>query len=494
MKFTILSHAGMLIEAGAVRLVTDPWLLGSCYWRSWWHYPPPPEPLIRQLNATHIYITHLHWDHFQGPSLRKLFARDIKVLVPKATFPRMVHDLRSIGFLNVQEIPHGASLDLGDLKVTSYQFGVPLDSCLVATDGKTTLVDANDCKLMGGPLRQLRRRHPRVDFVFRSHSSANPFPHCLRTDNPEWLRVREKEDYMEEFLAFAEVLGARYAIPFASNHCFLHRETLRFNETVVSPLMVKEHFDAHKQGDSACVVMIPGDWWDDCEGFHLQEHDYFTDRDKHLAALQAQHAAKLEAYYALEKTYEEKLPWKGFRMYFERLLHALPLGFSRICGIRVVFRVLGKQPQHWLVDFRRRVVEDHKDTCPPCAFVVEMHPIVLRDCAGKKMFGGCSASKRLVFEIRDGTLEDVFKYDLVVGLYESDHFPIRKLLGPRFVSGWVRRWREALLYTRALFDLKVRRRPPVPADLIRTARGWRRRNGALPRAEVVSSGTTVASS
>lgn len=54
MKFTILSHAGLEVESDGRSLVIDPWLVGSCYWRSWWNYPPPRE-LIRRLRPDFIY-------------------------------------------------------------------------------------------------------------------------------------------------------------------------------------------------------------------------------------------------------------------------------------------------------------------------------------------------------------------------------------------------------------------------------------------------------
>src|SRR6516164_11760703 len=85
MKFTILSHAGLLVEHAGTRLVCDPWLLGSCYWRSWWNFPEPDPELIAELRADYIYLTHLHWDHFHGPSLRRLFHPATRVLIPRCS-------------------------------------------------------------------------------------------------------------------------------------------------------------------------------------------------------------------------------------------------------------------------------------------------------------------------------------------------------------------------------------------------------------------------
>ena len=68
-----------------------------------------------------------------------------------------------------------------------------------------------------------------------SHSSASAYPWCVETEDPSVLAYRSNEDYMRDFSETARLLGARYAVPFASAHCFLHRDTIGYNDTVVSP-------------------------------------------------------------------------------------------------------------------------------------------------------------------------------------------------------------------------------------------------------------------
>ena len=94
MKVRVLGHACLYIEHLDVRLLIDPWLIGSCYWRSWWNYPEVPADLLEQIHPTHIYITHLHWDHYHGPSLRRFLGDDPVILLPKSPTVRMVKDMR----------------------------------------------------------------------------------------------------------------------------------------------------------------------------------------------------------------------------------------------------------------------------------------------------------------------------------------------------------------------------------------------------------------
>src|SRR5690606_433537 len=68
MEFTVLSHAGLSVSGAGTTLLCDPWLVGSCYWRSWWNYPPPSEELVASLRPDVISLSHIHWDHFHGVS------------------------------------------------------------------------------------------------------------------------------------------------------------------------------------------------------------------------------------------------------------------------------------------------------------------------------------------------------------------------------------------------------------------------------------------
>ena len=113
MKFTIISHACIYIEFEGIKLLIDPWIIGSCYWRSWWNYPKVNPKLIEDLRPTHIYITHLHWDHYHGPSLRKFEKFNPQIIFPKHFNKRMLGDCkRDFKFTNTIEIDHGKEYKL----------------------------------------------------------------------------------------------------------------------------------------------------------------------------------------------------------------------------------------------------------------------------------------------------------------------------------------------------------------------------------------------
>lgn len=460
MKVTVFSHASMLIENQRTKLMTDPWLLGSCYWRSWWNYPKPLPYTGRVEDLSYIYISHHHWDHFHGPSLRVL-PQSATVLVPKAHHTLLIEDLLGFGFKNIVEMPHGKTFVLeSGLKLTSYHFGLSLDSTLVIENGETTIVNMNDCKITGLPLRQFLKRHPRVDLLFRSHSSASVYPHCVDAEDERDLQYRTNQDYMTEFLRSAEIIKPRYAIPFASNHCYLHKETIRYNSTIVSPLDVKGYFDRHKPEGTDCHVMMAGDVWDSKEGFHLQGADHFTNRQAYLQEYAKEVAPKLEAYYLEED--KVTLPFSKFKAYFSGVLEKLPLISRSIFRPVVAFQRMSVPDNYWIVDFGRRSVYETTELPSGWSIVIKTHPAVLRDCLQKRMFTVFMPSKRLSVQLAKGALKDLFILTQVLEMVEYGYFPLVNTLNHRFITAWLRRWREVIHYMGIAAKMFLRRKKEDP--------------------------------
>ncbi len=100
MYLQTIGHASILIRDvnHCPILLTDPWLVGSTYWRSWWIQNYPDKNLRDELqNVPNVYITHEHPDHFHMPSIRTLGNK------PQYFFPQLpetgfISYLRSHGF------------------------------------------------------------------------------------------------------------------------------------------------------------------------------------------------------------------------------------------------------------------------------------------------------------------------------------------------------------------------------------------------------------
>ena len=59
-------------EEGRPVLVTDPWLMGTCYFGSWGLDRPLADELALVLASEYLWISHGHPDHFHVPSLALL--------------------------------------------------------------------------------------------------------------------------------------------------------------------------------------------------------------------------------------------------------------------------------------------------------------------------------------------------------------------------------------------------------------------------------------
>jgi L-ascorbate metabolism protein UlaG (beta-lactamase superfamily) len=108
---TWIGHATVLIELGGARLLTDPLLRGRLgHLRR--HGPPPAAAALERLDA--ILISHLHLDHLDLPSLRRL-PRTTRLLVPRGAGGF----LRRHGFPHAEELAAGDRVEVAGLDVTA---------------------------------------------------------------------------------------------------------------------------------------------------------------------------------------------------------------------------------------------------------------------------------------------------------------------------------------------------------------------------------------
>jgi len=455
LEFKILSHAGLAVSSGDVSLVFDPWLVGSCYWRSWWNYPPVPDDLVSGLKPSFICLSHIHWDHFHGPTLR-MFSRDTPVIVPRGHADKMKRDLAFNGFKNVVELRHGQAFDLAPgFRITSYQFFPYLDSAIMIECEGKTLLNANDAKFMAGPLRQILRRHPSIDFVFRSHSSANGRM-CYEVVDDRSAVVDDDSAYLASFAAFVRRTNARYAIPFASNHCFLHKEVFSLNATIKTPQMVEKYFDARGISEPEVKVMVTGDSWSSERGFQIdpQGREFFDDRQLHLQSYRERMAPVLEKFYAEEASARVSLA--EVEAYFRKFRAAMPLGarwYFRGYPIAFVLEA-GESRTIFEVDLFRGHVRELSATNSTEPLELHTSTFIFKQAMDVDLFALIPISKRVRFRVTRRTKGRMEFLNHLWCLYEYEVPPTGKLTF-RFFETWLLRWREVFLYMRIAKDIAL---------------------------------------
>lgn len=126
-RVTYVGHATTLVELDGARLLTDP-ILRSRVGPLRRHGPPPPPGLTDGLSA--VLVSHLHHDHADLPSLRRL-DRDVPMLVA----PRAGRFLARRGFTAVSELAPGDSVRVGEVTVTATEAVHPTERRLERDSG-----------------------------------------------------------------------------------------------------------------------------------------------------------------------------------------------------------------------------------------------------------------------------------------------------------------------------------------------------------------------
>jgi L-ascorbate metabolism protein UlaG (beta-lactamase superfamily) len=108
MRLTFVGHSTVLIELDGVRILTDP-LLRDRFVHARRRVPPVDPALVTDVDV--VVVSHVHHDHLDRPSLRKV-ARNATVVVPRGA-RRLVP--RSVG--RVEEIAEGETLSVRGLAI-----------------------------------------------------------------------------------------------------------------------------------------------------------------------------------------------------------------------------------------------------------------------------------------------------------------------------------------------------------------------------------------
>ena len=460
MRFQILSHAGLLVECQGKQLICDPWLLGSCYWRSWWNYPPVKKELIESLKPDYIYLTHIHWDHFHAVSLKK-FHKDTPIIIPKDHLERFKQDLIHSGFDNIIEISHGEKYSLTEgFDITSYQFNFVTDSGLIIEGDDTTLFNANDAKFVSGPLSQILQRHPNIDFLFRSHSSANARA-CFDITDDKDSNNENLGIYPNAFCNFTNKVKPKFVIPFASNCCHLHKDVYHFNDIVQTPVIIRDHFNScreEKNLDTQLQVMVSGDTWDSKEGFAISPEDYFSQRKEKIAQYREENEHKLQSFYVKEE--KTTMPLAIMERYFIPFSKNLPFPVRVLFKNKPILFILksGEKKYCFLVDLYKKNVRPIKDndlTSYPLQILTSTY--IMRNATAKKMMSSIGLSKRVIFRADTENMKTLRLLNHIFYLYDYGMFPLSRLLRPKFIQNYLPRWREIILYMQIARDLALGR-------------------------------------
>lgn len=356
MQVTYLGHAAILVDVDGTRILMDPWLTDPTYHGTWFHYPP----LVlgpRDLPKIHyLYVSHEHPDHFDPPTLAQL-DKDIHVVIANFRRKRFRDRLRALGFERITELDFGT-----DFQCNGSGFNLRLippdrpwdDSAILLRDGRTTLLNVNDCHLDDATLSAVGNEFP-IDIAFLTFTGASQYPGCFNFGLATKIeRCRySKHAHLEEFVHWAKLLKTKRAVPAAGNFALLAEDQIFMN----TPNYVNTPGDAIAALAAAApeiegVQLNPGDRWAPEGGVdrHRPAPDW-SRRMQDIEVLSRDARGRVAEYFASEPEAPTDL-WERFRDYFGGILARNPDVPPRV-GITTWWRVTGRHGGDWVIDFRR---------------------------------------------------------------------------------------------------------------------------------------------
>ena len=142
---TFVGHSTVLLETGGARVLTDP-VLRDRILHIRRHVGAVAPDVVERIDA--VLISHLHPDHLDPPSIRKL-GKDTRVIAPVGS----ARLLRRYGFKRVDEVAAGDWAEIGDARINAvqvehdgrrYPVGARVPALGYEVQGKSTVFFAGD--------------------------------------------------------------------------------------------------------------------------------------------------------------------------------------------------------------------------------------------------------------------------------------------------------------------------------------------------------------
>ena len=230
MQIRFVTNATMEIISGQVRIFCDPWIVGKAFDGSWHQWPPlrlTPEDFTAH---THLYISHIHSDHCDPETLRRLPNKDTPVIILKGPDGFLRKRIASCGFRNFIELGEGESVVLSDgVKVTMHEAfaanpfmdaDVPniIDSSIVVDDGAHRFLNLNDNEPDTTACERLKAVYGSFSAMTVPYCGVGAYPSCYPALSSEVKRMRsdaKAQQYLRRMLEIAAILPSEMYFPAA---------------------------------------------------------------------------------------------------------------------------------------------------------------------------------------------------------------------------------------------------------------------------------------
>jgi hypothetical protein len=302
MRADFVGHATLLVRHGQLSILTDPWWTGPAYHGQWFPYPlPVPERYdLRRVDA--VYISHAHEDHLHRGTLKQLLeqAPDAEAIIPERYDTHMREYLHRIGFRRIREVASGTSVtlrkgtDQARLTLVTHMD----DSMLALEAGGEVLLNANDAlhassrELIEVYCRYLKRRLPRIDYLFCGFGGASYFPNCFRVPGKDdaAVAIARERFFLDNVALVADRLRPHYLIPFAAHFVLMDERMWWISERRLSMAPPAETLRSLTAAPIKFHDLQPGDYVQDGQ-VHASPYPSFN-REAVRATVAARYAVQ----------------------------------------------------------------------------------------------------------------------------------------------------------------------------------------------------------
>ncbi len=266
LKFLNPCNGFLRVESEKSVFICDPWLSDGIYDGGWRTFPPVRNPQNAILGATHVYISHIHEDHFDLKVIDQL-ARDIFILLPKVyPFHVMQSKLLALGFKNIQILSPGEKYKFTDFSLEvippmnafgqtseAYDLENQQDQAAIAID--TGIVYTSDVGLKAILLADnfpydLKAKGVNLDnyfecdlLAFPYNGLASDFPTCyfdFSIAEAQTIVAHVEEKRHKTLDNFINLIKPKLLLPYSSDFAVVGPQAKRFAEIAVGWWASKE--------------------------------------------------------------------------------------------------------------------------------------------------------------------------------------------------------------------------------------------------------------
>ena len=192
MKVTYIGHAGLYIETEDCNILCDPWVHSNpAFFNSWYVYPE--NNLIDweylKKRTTHLYVSHVHRDHFDEKFLSGLFNvnKSVQVILPDYKYADLKERFCKIGAQHFNI----STLEVGGTRIYTYVCETfdreREDSALLVSDVDMNFLNVNDSKILPKHKKHIFKNYGHIHMMACQASGASYYPNSYNYTDEEKL-------------------------------------------------------------------------------------------------------------------------------------------------------------------------------------------------------------------------------------------------------------------------------------------------------------------